>query len=183
MPWEAPVYWTHPEGKFPAKLVKVEEQALNRYGASVKWTFETNVERDDGKPPELSKLTSMTLSAGSKAGEIILALGFEIPCRDDIPNFDAKALIGSECQITVKHDDKGDGNVWANIELFEPVRKQATSGFQAGSSAKDRTLKTATDAAAAGCPDPSYDHSLKPGKPGFDPFHSESCPLMETVTV
>jgi hypothetical protein len=33
MPWEAPVYWTHPEGEFPAKLVKVEEQALNRYGA------------------------------------------------------------------------------------------------------------------------------------------------------
>jgi|SRR4051794_28813339 hypothetical protein len=190
MPWEAPVYWTHPEGEFPAQLTNWEEitsqfkdEKTGELKQQIKWTFETEVERPDGKPPQLSKWTSTVLSPQSKAGEIILALGFEVPAPADVPSFDADALIGSKCIIDVDHKKMPDESVFARIVGIRPIRKQATGGFQAGANPKGRTLKTAPDAAAAGCPDPSYDHSLKPGKHGFDPFHSESCPLMETVTV
>lgn len=190
---ELPSYWLHPEGWFPATVVKIED-VDGKYGPQIRWHFETpeKQEDDDGKPicgedgqqlqGRLSDFTGIKASSGStkpsKLGKLLLGLGCKLPSTQE----EAEAmnddwflkLYGKKVMIKVVQQTMDDGRVFANIFEYKPVGAVGT-GRPAG---KTATVHTPPE----GCPDPTYNHNAKPGDDDYDPFHAESgCPMLKAA--
>lgn len=127
-------HWLHPEGIFPAQLVTFEE-TQGAFGPGIKWVLETNVEREDGKSPQLALRTSQKIGAKSNLGKLLTAFGVPLPeTTEDAQALDLDALIGKRIKIEVRHSLGADGTTWANIESFGPIRggtmEHATRGTE-----------------------------------------------------
>jgi hypothetical protein len=195
-------YWLHPQGVYQAQLKALEDKAGN-WGPQIQWTWETPelqfdeegqpILNDDGtqRKGRLVDFTSCTASAKSNLGKLLTALGIPLPTtKEEAAEMnDAwfKKLIGKRVTVQVIHNLLPDGRIFANIQSFAPIGKGGTKGET--KTEAPATTATSTPASPApapapapapeGCPDPSYDHSLKQGDEGYDPFHSETCPGMK----
>jgi hypothetical protein len=172
---ELPEYWLHPKGVFPLQLLKVED-ATGQWGAQIKWTWETPEMQthedgsprldDDGRQMQgrIGDFTGCSASAKSKLGKLLVALGVGLPTTKDeaAAMNDAwfQRLRGKRVNAEIVHTLRDDGRILANIERYAPIggKTVIVEAPRVGPEGDD-------------CPDPSYDHSLKPGKEGHDPFH------------
>jgi hypothetical protein len=190
-------YWLHPQGIFPAELKALEDKTGN-WGPQIQWTWETPelqfdeegqpICNDDGtqRKGRLVDFTSCTASAKSDLGKLLTAMGISLPANKEeaAAMNDAwfKKLIGNRIAVQVIHKLLTDGRIFANIQSYAPI---SAAGKGGGGPKMDGPKTEAAPAPAApapapeGCPDPTYDHSLKQGDEGFDPFHSETCPGMK----
>lgn len=153
MRFEVPKYWLHPEGIFPAQIVTWEE-ADGKWGPRVKWVFETNQQRDDNKPAQLSFFTSCSFGKKSALSVMLTALGVAVPDTDEAAAaFNPDDLIGTECTIQVKHSLDNEGGMWANIEKI--ARKRPSQAV--GTSAKAEPQRELVGAAVGPASDPFAD--------------------------
>lgn len=128
MPFEVARKWLHPEGIFPAQLVTWEE-TVGKYGPRVRWTFETNVEREDGNPPQLAVWTGMSFGPKAQINQLLTSMGVTPPSTDDEAEmFNPDDLIGLRVRIQVKHELGNDGTLWANVAKMAPLKEAAPSG-------------------------------------------------------
>lgn len=160
-------HWLHPEGIFPAQLMTFEE-TISQFGPGIKWVLETNVEREDGKPPQLALRTSQKVGAKSNLGKLLTAFGVALPeTTEDAQALDLDALIGKRIKIEVRHSLGQDGTTWANIESFGPIRggtmEHATRGGDG------QSLPPATAANGNGAAQPTPAPARKPKDPFEDP--------------
>lgn len=132
MPFEVAKRWLHPAGIFPAVL-KNWEETTSKYGPRVRWTFETNVQREDGKAPELSVWTGMSFGPKAQLNQLLISLEVDPPETDEEAElFNPDLLMGLQVQLEVRHTLGNDGTTWANVEKVAPLKKAAGNGPQPG---------------------------------------------------
>jgi hypothetical protein len=115
--------WLHPEGTFPAQLVEWSE-STGQFGDRIKWTFETNQTTESGEPGKLHYFTGLNISARSKLGALIMALGGTLPeTKEAAEAFDPEQFIGKVCRLRILHEPGSDGTDWSNIKELFPAKK------------------------------------------------------------
>lgn len=110
----------HPEGVYPFQVVDCAK-ATGKFGDQFKWTLETNFERDDDQPPQITYYTPVDITAKNKFGKLLVALGVPLPDEDE--DIDTDDLIGKVGRVRLKHSAGADGTIWANVDDLLPAEK------------------------------------------------------------
>jgi len=126
---EKPDYELINEGICNATLGDVEDLGVKQFGKYppkdyLKLTFITEqLAVATGRPLYASCLCTKTLGRKSKLGPIIKALTNSqvLPKRVDVSE-----LIGKKCRLSIVHEAKEDGNVFANVAAIFPVSTTAS---------------------------------------------------------
>lgn len=120
-------------GKVLAKLVSVESVENKFYDSKeqpedrknqLEWIFE--YEEKAGMQVRIWSTFSVSTYKGKKSKALTISealLGHELT-DEEKENFETEELVGKKCFLTVKHEKKEDGNIYAKVLDFEPVSEK-----------------------------------------------------------
>jgi hypothetical protein len=120
-----------PAPEFTGRAVCVDVTDLKKvtgeYGEQevFKLIFEIDKLRDDGKPWTVwSRRFTPTLAEKSNLRKFLRQWYGRDLNKKELENFDTEELVGKSAIITITHDTGGDGAIYANIALCQPLRNE-----------------------------------------------------------
>lgn len=143
----------YPEGTYTCQVTDYTP-AEGKFGPQVRWTLELpEIEREDGRPARVSYFTSMSMSAKSKLGKLMMACGLEMPeTQDEADEWSADLFLGKRCRVRLVHSMGTDGQVYCNVDDVLPLPKAPKAG--GGVKVKKADPEPEEEASAAGTVDP-----------------------------
>lgn len=120
-------------GKVLAKLVSVNSVENKFYDSKnqsedrkeqLEWVFE--YEEKPGMQVRIWSTFSVSSYKGKKSKALTISealLGHELT-DEEKENFETEELVGKKCFLTVKHEKKEDGNIYAKVLDYEPVSEK-----------------------------------------------------------
>lgn len=120
-------------GKVLAKLMSVESVENKFYDSKkqsedrkeqLEWIFE--YEDKPGMQVRIWSTFSVSSYKGKKSKALTISealLGHELT-DEEKENFETEELVGKKCFLTVKHEKKEDGNIYAKVLDYEPISEK-----------------------------------------------------------
>jgi hypothetical protein len=107
-------------GVWDAQLARVEARDT-KYGERLRWVFTVPAAGQDGEDTETSVWSGFKTHKGTKAGDIIEALGGNRPGKDE--RLVLTRLVGAWCRLVVV---PGDDDDFTKVENILPTQRTAT---------------------------------------------------------
>jgi hypothetical protein len=102
-------------------LVKNTYDGGEKHMVKVRWQLE---ERDQktGKPFEVSKRYNLSLHEKANLRKDLESWRGRKFTEAELEKFDLEKLLGANCQLSVSHNIKEEGDVYANVNAIVPIR-------------------------------------------------------------
>jgi hypothetical protein len=112
-----------PEGTYnaiPVSIIKEE----SKFGPSLKILFKLNTD-DEFDGEKVSGMCSDNIHGNSKWGKWLIAITGNLPNVGDKVNHEDILL--KPCLVTIKHTQKNDSTIFANVKTVLPPEKKTTN--------------------------------------------------------
>ena len=123
--FEVREYAPHPEGTFAGTILSIEDKGVvkSQYGEKQKISIQIQSDdqvKEDGTPLSIWKWVNVSGSPKSALYSLRRSLLGRDLTADERQGFDSAELLGRRVTYQVVHQEREDGQVWANVENIWP---------------------------------------------------------------